>query len=136
MKDIEIILRIFALVEGWTNYKKPMKDFISQYMEKKINIDEEEQIRLKGIFTSAMDVISNQAGTGAFRMPGGRVNIAVLDSVVAGVILVGHEKIKNLNDALTELKKKPAYVEYVSNHTTDDVAVIGRLKMVMQDLSV
>ncbi len=37
MKDIEMMLRFFALKEGWVHYKKPMKDFISEFMRENKN---------------------------------------------------------------------------------------------------
>ena len=32
-RDQELILRILALAEGWQDYRKPMKDFITKYMQ-------------------------------------------------------------------------------------------------------
>ena len=135
MKDIEIILRVLSLVEGWKSYKKPMKDYISSYMEKHKNVTDSDQENFGDSFKKASDFIFKEAGAGAFRVPGGRVNVAILDSIVAAVMIMGPEKIKNFNEKIRELKTNEAYINYISNATTDDDTVKGRLKMMIEALS-
>lgn len=135
MKDIEIILRVLALNEDWKNYKKPMKDFISAYMEKHVDITKIDQDKLGVIFKAATDMIVAQAGAAAFRLAGGRVNVAVLDSVLTAVILVGPEKIENFKTSLDTLKVNGSYTDYVSKSTTDDDSVKGRIKMSVETFS-
>ena len=129
MKDIEIILRVLALVDDCKNYKKPMKDFISAYMEKHVNISKEEQEKLGTFFKATTDMIKSQVGSSAFRLSGGRVNVAVLDSVMTAVATIGPSKIKDFKNRLENLKTNGSYSDYVSKSTTDDDAVKGRIKM-------
>lgn len=135
MKDIEIILRVLALIEGWESYKKPMKDFISDYMAKYANISKTDQDRLSSLFKTTIDFIYSESGTSAFRLSGGRVNVAVLDSVTAAVAVVGIGKIKNFREALQKIKTNASYLDYVSKSTTDDDSVKGRIKMVLEEIS-
>lgn len=135
MKDIEIILRVLALVDDWKNYKKPMKDFISAYMEKHVNISEEEQEKLGTFFKAATDMIASQVGSSAFRLSGGRVNVAVLDSVMTAVAIIGPNKIEDFKNRLEGLKTNGSYSDYVSKSTTDDDAVKGRIKMSIETFS-
>ena len=132
MKDIEMILRVFALFEGWESYKKPMKDFISTFMEKYKDISDKDQTRLSKIFESATDFIYKEIGNDAFRLSGGRINIAVLDSVLTAVALSGYKKASNFKSKLENVKKQDGYLGYVSNATTDEDSVKGRIKMVLE----
>ena len=135
MKDIEIILRVFALIEDWGNFKKPMKDFISTYMGKHVNIPEAEQGKLSTLFEETTNLIMQQIGATAFRLAGGRVNVAVLDSVMTAVALIGPKKVLDLKTRLEQLKANTSYMDYVSKHTTDDDSVKGRIKMCMEAFS-
>lgn len=51
MKDIEMMLRFFALKEGWARYRNPMKDFISEFMRRNKNPNADEKNRLEAVFT-------------------------------------------------------------------------------------
>lgn len=135
MKDIEIILRVLALIENWGNYKKPMKDFISTYMESHVNISEAEQNKLTALFEATTNLISEQVGTSAFRLAGGRVNVAALDSVMTAIAVIGPEKIVDLKTRLETLKTNASYIDYVSKSTTDDDSVKGRIKMGIESFS-
>lgn len=132
MKDLEIILRVFCLIESWELYKKPMKDYISSFMGKNKDISEIDQNRMENIFESVTDYIYNNAGVNAFRIPGGRVNIAILDSVMTAIATIDTSKICDFKEKLEALKVNKGYVEYISNATTDDDTVKGRIKMAIE----
>ncbi len=133
-KDIEIILRVFALIEGWNDYKSPMKDFISSYMEKYVDIKEEDKVDKIKLFNNITSFIFNEYGKNAFRLSGGRINIAVLDSVITAVSIIGVENITNFKEKLDKLKKDQNYGNYISNATTDDDTVKGRIKIAIDFL--
>lgn len=135
MKDIELILRVLALVEGWQSYKPPMKDFISEYMAKYVDIDVLEQSRLEKLFESVTKMIADQVGPSAFHLSGKRLNVAVLDSVMTAVAIIGPEKIDDFSRRLEKLKIAEGYPNYVSKATTNDDSVTGRVKMSIQAFS-
>ena len=87
------------------------------------------------IFVSVTDMIFAQAGTAAFRLAGGRVNVAVLDSVMTAVATIGPDKIKDFKSKVESLKSNGSYADYVSKSTTDDDSVKGRIKMCIETLS-
>lgn len=134
MKDIEMVLRFFALVNNWNSYKKPMKDFISAFMHDHKDIVTEEQEDFKTLFKSVTDTILDQAGSNAFQLTRGR-NVAVLDSIMVAVANVGPGKVSDLKNRLQSLKTNQSYVEYVSKATTNDDSVKGRIKMSIEHLS-
>lgn len=135
MKDIELILRVLSLIENRDSYKKPMKDFISEYMENNKNIFEVDQARIGNIFKVATDYIYQEAGINAFRLTGSRVNVAILDSIVIAVAVVGVENIQNFKDKIEKLKTNSVYIDYISKSTTDEDSVKGRIKMAIEALS-
>lgn len=130
MKDIEMILRFFALFEGWETYKKPMKDFISDYMEAHVEISADQQVKREKLFSAVCNKIAKDVGTSAFQSDeSGRVNIAIFDSIMTAAAVIGPEKIKDLKTKVKELKSDPGYISYVMQATTNVESVKGRIKM-------
>lgn len=132
MKDVEMILRVLSLIDGWQGYKKPMKDFITAFMSKNVNIGTTDRTRWHSLFKNVSEMILREAGTTAFRLSGGRVNVPVIDSVMVAVAIIGPQNITDFKTKLETLKKNPSYSNYVSEATTDDDAVKGRIKMALQ----
>lgn len=134
MKDVEMILRFFALWLEWKKYRKPMKDFITEFMRKKKDIDEKEQDRYSRVFKSIVDQVCNEAGTEVFRIKSG-INIAVFDSIMVALASLSDKKIDNLQKAVEDLKKDSAYLDAVSKSTTDADRVGSRIKIALSKLS-
>ncbi len=134
MKDLEMILRFFSLWQGWRNYKKPMKDFITEFMISKRNIDTNEQDHYEKVFKSVVDKIYSEVGVDAFRIKAG-INIAVLDSIMVALALTGPDKVSKLDIKIAELKNDLAYSDSVSKSTTDVDRTESRIKLAIQRLT-
>lgn len=134
MRDIELILRFFALMEDWKNYKKSMRDFVSSYMDSNRDMDERKQDTYFGIFKKIIDKIHDDIGSKAFRVRGG-VNAAVLDSIMVALSEIGPDKVKNLKEKYGTLLENKDYVEYISKWTTDTDRVTGRIKIAIGTFS-
>lgn len=134
MKDIEMILRFLALREKWKDYKKPMKDFISDFMRRHKNLDERTKSNFAELFSSVISKIYNDIGTEAYKRKGG-INVAMFDSLTVGLSIVGPEKIEHLKDKYEILKTNDAYEEAISSSTTDVERVQSRIKLVIQTFS-
>ena len=134
MKDIEMLVRFFALYENWAEYTKPMKDFINTYMEGRKDITEEKQNELSQLFQNTINFIFSELGENAFRIKSG-INVAVFDSVMTSISLIGTNKITNAKESYERLLKIEAYKEAVSEHTTDVEKVQGRIKMAITEFS-
>ena len=131
MKDVEMILRFLALYEEWQSYKKPMKDFISNFMEKNKNLNTPTQNKYEKIFQNAVGFISKEIGSSAFRLTAG-TNIALFDALTVAIAKSDIRKIKDAKIKLEDLKKNPIFVEAVSSHTTDEEKVQSRIKIALQ----
>jgi hypothetical protein len=85
LKDIELILRFFALYFHAGSYEPPMKAFLNRYMAANRDLRKQPETALRVIFEASVDAIRNGIGPRAFRPFGGAVNAAALDSVMYGV---------------------------------------------------
>ncbi|MBP7708800.1 DUF262 domain-containing protein [Candidatus Pacearchaeota archaeon] len=128
MKDIEMILRFFALRSGWKTYKKPMKDFVSSFMKEKKDINEEEMKEFDSIFKFTTDSILSRLGSGAFRLKSG-INVALLDALMVSLAGVDLSKISNIDEKYNKLISNESFKEAVSQHTTDVDRVQSRIKI-------
>ena len=84
LKDMELILRFFALYYHSSEYKRPMKGFLNSYMSHTRDLKMQSDSELSRLFSNTVAVIHDILGTKAFR-PKKAVNAAVLDSVMIGV---------------------------------------------------
>lgn len=133
MKDLEMILRFFALWQNWKKYKKPMKDFITKFMQIKSDISEKEQKSYSETFTDVIDKIYNGVGKDAFKLKAG-INIAIFDSIMVALATIGVNKVKNLKNKIIKLKKDQSYLQAVSKSTTDSERVEKRIKIAIKIL--
>lgn len=130
MKDVEMILRFFALLEGRDDYKKPMKDFISSFMKSKSNISEKEKERYRKIFTSVVDFINKHVDR-PFRLKAG-INIAIFDSIMVAISEIGVSNILDFPQKYQSLIADDEYLESVSKSTTDPDRVSTRIEKAIE----
>lgn len=134
MRDIEMMLRFFALYEDLEEYRKPMKDFVDNYMNSKKNLSKEEEDKFARLFKGVMDLVSTQIGERAFKLKAG-INIAVFDSIAVALARIGVEKVKDVKDKYKALIGKEAYLAAVTGATTDEENVKSRIKIAIQEFS-
>ena len=79
-RDIELILRFFALLKDKNRYEKPMKDFLSNFMAINKDSPENEIVKLKSLFAACCDKIVDLLGKNPFHIYK-VINVAVFDSV-------------------------------------------------------
>jgi len=128
MRDVEMILRFFALKDRWKKYTKTMRDFLSSYMADNEDLDEKKRGELAELFKKCIDKVYNEIGSSAFRIQRG-MNIAVFDSVMVALTQVGIDNIKDLKSKYKKLLLNETYREYVSKWTSDTDRVTGRIKV-------
>ncbi len=128
-RDIELILRFFALSNNSNTYKKPMKDFLSEFMSDQRRISKEKLESYKKTFRAVTKDIIDHLGPKPFHIRSG-LNAAVFDSVM---VAFAHnhdsgipENIKLRYQTLTE---QTDFLKCISNSTTDDTIVAERLSL-------
>jgi hypothetical protein len=129
LKSEELILRFFALRDGWNDYSRGFKMFLNRYMEQNQNIDENTVAEYSRLFRSAVDFISEALGSSAFRI-GKNLNAAVYDSVMTAVsYLLENNQNANLDDfknSYAKLLENQEYKKSVESGTSSENSIKTR----------
>lgn len=132
LKDIELILRFFALHFRAGNYKRPMKEFLNKFMAYNQHLNKHTDSELTAIFEGTVSHILQHIGARAFR-PQRSVNAAVLDSVMVGVAhRLSRGPISSgpkLKTAFEALMADDGYKRWTTRATADEESVRERLAM-------
>ncbi len=130
MRDVELILRFLALLHDYQNYKKPMKDFISEFIARNRNAESDKVAQFRKIFTTTNEAINKHLGQKPFHIKAG-LNAAVFDSVMIAFARNEnrHSVIRDMPKRYKQLLEDDAYQNYVSTATTDVDTVKGRIAL-------
>lgn len=134
-KDLELILRFFAMFFYSDQYKRPMKAFLNDYMakNKKLKLNSENQ--LTEIFENTTNIILEVIGEKAFR-PERSLNAAVYDAVMIGIAKrLKKGSIKNkmeIKSKYGELLSNMDFIQYYKTATSDEENVKNRLKLAIE----
>jgi hypothetical protein len=126
-KDVELILRVFALCDG-AKYEKPMKEFLNITMRANQDGAGKRVSAFVKKFPRATELIFEALGTKPFHLRG-PLNSSVLDSVMATVIdNVDALKVDQLSRAYDRLVENKAFSSATSYDTSDAVVVATRFR--------
>ena len=129
LRDVELILRFFALLNGMDKYKPSMREFLSTYQEQnKNNVDIINSN--KNIFYKTVSLILDSIGTEAFKLST-TINKSVCDSIMVSIaqILIEGREINNLKNNYAKLMLDPDYKKYVVSSTSAQSSVFGRIDL-------
>jgi uncharacterized protein with ParB-like and HNH nuclease domain len=139
MKDVEMILRFFALYTDSKRYIKPMKDFLDIWMTSHRNISSEEQDTLSEKFINVVNFVSESLGKKAFRLGGG-INVAIFDSVCMAIadknLELNEDMIKKFREQYFKLLENEEYRNLLRGGTTDEGNVSKRIEIAKEYLLV
>lgn len=125
LRDLELILRFFALKDNLSNYAPSMREFLSNYQREnasvKINIS---------VFNQTIDLIHSQIGSGAFRIKRS-VNKSVCDAITVSLaqILSEGKETKDLKAQYSKLITDAEFQKYVTAGTSTETHVNGRITL-------
>lgn len=132
LKDEELILRFFALYFNFNNYKRPLKDFLNNYMAGNRHLKIQNKKTLESVFIPTIDFIARLLGKKAFRMERGLV-AAVFDSIMIGVAKrLSKGPIKDEKEFIKKYEKliqNEDYLNFVQSGTSDKSIVGGRIEL-------
>jgi len=131
LRDIELILRCFAIFSGYSSYEKPMKSFLNKFAETM----REKQIlfpELKSKFCKACDLAQSEIGDKPFHLKN-RLNYGVLDSLL--VALMTHPDTSNIADKFRQLKSDDTYIQSASFNTSDASVLKQRIEKALEAFS-
>jgi len=128
LRDIELILRVFALSDDSSVYEKPMKRFLNGYIRKKKKqgiawIDEKRQS-----FTSAVHRARLLKNGDPFHLRG-KLNYAALDSILVALMASRMSDTDRLKSAYDSLLQNETYINATSKDTSDKQEILDRIRL-------
>lgn len=140
MKDIELILRFFALFSDLKHYKKPLKGFLNDFMDSYRHLSDEECATFATLFRRTADAVVAYFGPRPFHVRKG-LNVAVYDSVftafarrideISSMTATAppptEQQIADMRERFDRLLVDTEYTKWVSRATTDDDVVPKRI---------
>ncbi len=131
MRDIELVVRFFALYEKSDGYYKPMKQFLNDYMgEKQWNKDNKTE---KTVFLNTAKRVYENLGEKPFNIRRG-INAAVFDSVMVAFAKSPNKMPEHLKSRYNTLKNNPSYLKSITSSTTDVETVKNRIQLAQKKL--
>lgn len=139
VKDIEIILRGFAMLMDKDNYVPSMVKFLNQFSKKCKNNTAEQNEYLQNLYDSFLDACSDLDNDAFINRNNNRFNIALYEAVFRAACLDAFlEKRlisgKITNDSLNSIKTNANFTDAASEGTTKVANVETRLTLAQQDL--
>jgi hypothetical protein len=130
MRDVELIVRFFALLEASDSYTKPMKQFLNFFMAR--HQQDEDIAKYKDTFLKIVGLVYNSLGFKPFHIRRG-INVAAFDSVM--VAFARAKKVpEDIRDRYKKLIENPSYDEATRSATTDEKTVKRRIDLAMEIL--
>jgi len=132
MRDVELILRFLALRYEYENYRKPMKDFLSNFMneykDKTIKVKE-----FREVFEKTVSAIYKNLGSKLFRVKRG-ISATVLDSVMVAFAFNLDKIPDDIKSRYHQLLSEEQYVECIYKFTTDEKVIKQRISLARKKL--
>jgi hypothetical protein len=132
-KDVELLLRVFALCQSWSDYEKPMKEFLNVAMERNKSGDTARVKWFVERFARATKVIVEQLGAKPFHIRG-PLNSSALDSVMCTVIENIDRLPADLADRFEALVKDEGFRKSTFYGTSDVSVLSERFELARQYL--
>jgi len=131
-RDIELILRFFALLYEADSYQKPMKEFLNTYMGSNRYLQKQPREQLWLDFTNTVSIIERYIGNKAFK-PKRALNAAIFDSIMVGIKkrlnkgeIANGNQLKQIYQALLI---DPEYIKVTETATSDEENVRRRIEI-------
>ncbi|TGN18849.1 DUF262 domain-containing protein [Leptospira idonii] len=128
LRDVELILRFFALSDRLNKYEYPMKDFLSNYMKDNQNVKEDSLNKYKISFNNVSNLILSNLGKKPFHIKSG-LNAAVFDSVFVAFAKNPNSIPEDIKNRYADLKNNEEYMKYISSGTTNVDTIKKRVQI-------
>jgi len=132
-KDIELILRIFSLFNNWSEYEKPMKEYLNKKMKENRDFDSEKARKFRDRFPGTINLIREALGKKPFR-PKRVINAAVLESVMITLLENPQIDRQTLSKNYGKLLEDEEYKKTIVGATTDTNILKDRIKRAIEIL--
>ncbi|HCM8113325.1 TPA: DUF262 domain-containing protein [Klebsiella quasipneumoniae] len=123
-RDMELVLRIFALYQDWREYEKPMVRFLNQSMSENRDFSSSKAKRFIQRFPVVMNAIAENISS-PFR-PRSVVNMAVMDSIVVALLEYEEFDFSNLKETYESILADEDFQRTTLMSTADSVVLKER----------
>lgn len=139
MKTDELVLRFFALSEGWRNYTKPLVSFLNNYSESKRNINEHASIGMEKEFTNTINLVNGALEKFAFKTYEKNLKNTKFNAALFDAQMIAFYEINPTMQAVNQLKEngfidrnfefinRESFNKYISSATTDRNSILNRI---------
>ena len=117
-RDVELILRAFALSRSWQSYEKPMKEYLNKSMSQNQKGTSSRVMRFIRLFTHTCDLIVNALGEKPFHLRG-PLNASVLDAVFCTLLDNIESLPTDLKNRYSRLTKDESFLACTRGSTTN-----------------
>lgn len=134
VKDIEIILRGYAMLMDFSNYVPSMVKFLNQFSKKCKNNTIEQNAYLQNLFLSFLAACDELPDDAFINKSNNRFNIALYEAVFRAACFDAFEKNTYVDgkitlESLNEIKSNPSFTQAASEGTTKASNVETRLEI-------
>lgn len=133
-KDHELILRFLALANNRSKYRKPMKEFLNNFMFKHRNLSDSSAKKFRKQFYDTIEKVYDAVGKRAFR-PRSAMNVAVYDAIMIAIFESKISDVDVIISCYKGLMSDKKFIEFCSAGTTDEASVENRIKMAKERFS-
>lgn len=134
-KDVETILRFFALYANFDDYKAPMPSFLDRYMEGNRKINDDKLLEMRNLFESTTALLLDACGTSLFKTGGtfllskfDAVTVGFAKAVASGVTFDNSE----INAKVEQLLVDQIYKDSTAEFINDTGNVIARINLAIR----
>jgi len=127
-RDVELILRFLALYHSSESYKKPMKDFLSNFMSENRNPSKVKLTSFEKLFNDTTSVIFKNLGERPFHIRAG-LNASAFDCVYIAFGRNLRMVPRDVSQRYTRLLQDREFNIYTSAGTTDEQIIEKRLEL-------
>jgi hypothetical protein len=137
-KDVETILRFFALYENFEAYKATMPSFLDRYMEEKRNIEADQLLAMRDIFESTTCLLFEACGESLFKT-GGTFLLSKFDAVTVGLAKAIDSGVEfqssDIAAKVEQLIADQTYIDSTAEFINDTGNVINRINTAIEIFS-
>lgn len=138
LRDVELLLRTVALSESWREYKKPMKGFLNEFLAKKKKLKSDEKDKWLASthkeVNELFEYLLTNLGEKPFHLRG-RLNYAVMDSTLIAAEFASRNGVQTLDERYEKLTEDKEYIDWVTQDTSDEKVVVGRIEKAIEYLA-
>jgi hypothetical protein len=133
-KDQELILRFLAFRYNLDAYRRPMKEFLNEFMGKNRHLKVLDAGELRGEFERVIDLLAGAIPPAQLFRPGGKaMNAAVFDAMTVGasqlIRQVAQPDVERVRTAYAALLEDEQFQQSYSRATADEASVERRINM-------